>query len=122
MNLHIDLNDFAAKLSQQTGKEIRVEQTAEQQITAHYLMSIKLDLVGSSHDSVHFRYTLPFGANVLLGLFKNIKSKKFTLNTNDKTVAVHLSAFAAYRNALAGKRISQASLQNGTLIVQTETA
>lgn len=120
MSFHIDLTDFAAKLSKQAGKEIKVRQTAEQQITAQYLMSIKLDLAGHTDNSIQFRYTLPFGANAVLSLFKNLKSKKFTLNTSDKTVWVHLDAFAAYRNEVAGQKITQVHLQNGALVIETE--
>lgn len=120
MSFHIDLADFAAKLSQQANKTIQVTQTGEQQITAQYLMSIKLDLAGHKDNSIKFRYTLPFGANAVLSLFKNLKSKKFTLNTSDKTVWVHLDAFAAYRNEVAGQKITQVHLQNGALVIETE--
>lgn len=115
----IALNDFAAQLSEQTGKNIRISQTAANQITAHYLMNIKLDLLGHSDDSLKFRYTLPLGAGMLLNLLGNIKSKKCTLNTQDKTVWLHLNAFAAYRNHLADQKITRIDLHNGILTLQT---
>lgn len=113
----ISLNDFAQKLSQQTGKNIHIYQGQAQQIIAHYIIDIKLNLIGHSHNSVQFAYELPWGAAWLLKVFNGINSKKFTLNTSQKTLALHLSEFGEYRNALAQKQITAVHLQDNALIL-----
>lgn len=115
--LQISLSDFAQKLSQQTGKNIHIYQSQAQQITASYIIDIKLNLIGHSHNSIQFAYELPWGASWLLKVFNGISSKKFTLNTSQKTLALHIDAFGEYRNALAQKQITAAHLHDNALIL-----
>lgn len=117
----ISLTDFAQQLSKQSGKNIQITQTGDNQITAHYLIGVKLDLLSYNDDSLLFRYTLPWGAGVLVKLISSLRSKKFTLNTSNQTIWLHLNAFGAYRKQLNGQKISGVKLQNGILIFETET-
>lgn len=116
--LHLSLSDFAAQLNKNSTRPVSIQQTAPNQITAHYWFDIKLNLLRFSDNSLLFGYELPWGANMLVKLFSGINSKKFTLNTSDKTVLLHLDAFGVYRKQLAGRTIAGVELRNNTLIFQ----
>ncbi|MDK4595805.1 hypothetical protein QG077_00195 [Kingella kingae] len=116
--LHLSLSDFAAQLNKISARSVSIQQTAPNQITAHYWFDIKLNLLRFSDSSLLFGYELPWGANMLVKLFSGINSKKFTLNTSDKTVLLHLDAFGVYRKQLAGRTIAGVELRNNTLIFQ----
>lgn len=116
--LHLSLSDFAAQLNKISARSVSIQQTEPNQITAHYWFDIKLNLLRFSDNSLLFGYELPWGANMLVKLFCGINSKKFTLNTSDKTVLLHLDAFGVYRKQLAGRTIAGVELRNNTLIFQ----
>lgn len=116
--LHLSLSDFAAQLNKISARSVSIQQTEPNQITAHYWFDIKLNLLRFSDNSLLFGYELLWGANMLVKLFSGINSKKFTLNTSDKTVLLHLDAFGVYRKQLAGRTIAGVELRNNTLIFQ----
>ena len=116
--LHLSLSDFATQLNKNSARPVSIQQTAPNQITAHYWFNIKLNLLHFSDNSLLFGYELPWGANMLVKLFSGINSKKITLNSSDKTVWLHLDAFGVYRKQLAGRTIAGVELRNNTLILQ----
>lgn len=116
--LHLSLSDFATQLNKNSARSVSIQQTAPNQITAHYWFNIKLNLLRFSDSSLLFGYGLPWGANMLVKLFSGINSKKITLNSSDKTVWMHLDAFGVYRKQLAGRTIAGVELNNNTLILQ----
>lgn len=116
--LHLSLSDFAAQLNKISARPVSIQQTEPNQITAHYWFDIKLNLLRFSDNSLLFGYELPWGANMLVKPFSGINSKKFTLNTSDKTVLLHLDAFGVYCKQLAGRTIAGVELKNNALILQ----
>lgn len=118
----ISLEDFINRINTRGTSDLRMTIVNDKQIVIHYLLDVKLTLIESQQASLKFQYELAFGAGFMLKvlhtLLSGIRSKKFTLNTSQKCIWLHLDQFGAYKRALAGKHIADAHFENNQLALQ----
>lgn len=118
----ISLEDFVNRVNSRGNGDLRVTMLNDKQITVHHLLDVKLTLIACQQTSLQFQYDLPFGAGLVLKVLQTvlsgIRSKKFTLDTANKCVWLHLGEFGAYKPKLAGKQIVAAHFENDQIALK----
>lgn len=122
MEIRKSLHEIENMAAAQTGRRIRISQTAPDTVRLHLLLDIELVLTGHTDTALVFAYHTGalgrFAAHSAEKLFGPIRTKKITLDTAARQISLHLDVFGEFKPYFEGRIIRSAAISDGLLRVE----